>query len=152
MLFTALRLLTLISLTLVGTAHASSFGEQKQTFGAYEIHYMGLTSSFLKPEIAAAYQIERSRSVGYLSISILHKAPGAPMPLPVAGNVTGTIRNLVGQSRTLEFKEVKEQEAVYYISTFKIDNEDMYSFQLQAQPENHARSYDVKFSQRFYHE
>lgn len=134
------------------SAWGASLGEQKQVFGAYEVHYMGLTSSFLKPKVAEAYGIERSRSLGYLSISILHQAKGEPMHLPVAGAVSGTIRNLVGQTRTLEFKEVKEQEAVYYISTFKVDDEDMYSFNLQVQPEQHSRRYDVKFSQRFYHE
>lgn len=131
--------------------HASS-GEQKQVFGDYEIHYMGLTSSFLKEDVAAAVGIQRSRSVGYLSISILHKQPQQALPVPVSGTVTGTIKNLIGQTRELQFKEIKEQDSIYYISTFKFDDEDLYSFHIQSQPENHGRRYDVKFSQRFYYE
>lgn len=126
--------------------------EQKMVFGDYEIHYMGLTSSFLTPEVTAAYNIERSRSVGFLNISILHNEKGEPMPVPVTGKVTGTIKNLVGQARELSFKEIREQDSVYYISTFKFDNEDMYSFDLKVTPEGQKRTYDVKFSQRFYHE
>lgn len=143
-----LVILSVLGLAFTGLSHA----EQKQTFGDYEVHYMGLTSSFLSEKVAAAYGIERSRSVGYLSISILHKEKGQSMHLPVAGKVTGTIRNLVGQSRDLSFKEVREQDAVYYISTFKIDDEDMYNLHIKAIPENHKRTYDVKFSQRFFHE
>lgn len=140
------------ALLFAGMVHASSSGEQKQTFGDYEIHYMGLTSSFLKPDVAAAYGIERSRSVGYLSISILHNSADAALPQPVAGSLTGTIKNLVGQTRVLEFKEVREQNSIYYIATFKVDDEDMYTLNLKATPANQSRTFDVKFSQRFYHE
>lgn len=145
-------LLTSLAFVFSSASFASSTGEQKQVFGDYEVHYMGLTSSFLKPEVAAAYGIERSRSIGYLSISILHKDKNQPMHLPVAGKVTGTIKNLIGQSRELSFKEVREQDAVYYISTFKFDDEDMYTLNLKVTPEHQARTLDVKFSQRFYHE
>lgn len=144
--------LATIFLSFTNIAAASSTGEQKQVFGEYEVHYIGLTSSFISPDVAAAYGIERSRSVGYLSISILHNPKGANMPTPVAGKVTGTIKNLVGQARNLTFKEVREQDSVYYISTFKFDDEDMYTVELKATPENQKRTFDVKFSQRFYHE
>lgn len=148
-LFSALAAFALL---FAATTQASSTGEQKQIFGEYEVHYMGLTTSFLSEDVAAAVGIKRSRSLGYLSISILHQAKGAPMAIPVTGKVTGTIRNLVGQTRELEFKEIKEQDGIYYITTFNFDDEDMYSFNLKAQPTNHQRAYDVKFSQRFYQE
>lgn len=133
-------------------ACANSTGEQKQVFGDYEVHYMGLTSSFLTPEVTQAYGIERSRSVGFLSISILHNQKDQPMPVPITGRVKGSIKNLIGQARELTFKEIKETDSVYYISTFKFDDEDMYNLSLKVKPEGQAREFDVKFSQRFYHE
>ena len=60
-------LLAFSSLTL-----ANSRGEQKQVFGDYEVHYIGLTSNFLSPETALAYGIQRSRTLGFLSISVLN--------------------------------------------------------------------------------
>lgn len=135
-----------------GLTYANSTGEQKQVFGDYEVHYMGLTSSFLTPAVAQAYGIERSRSVGFLSISILHKQKDQPMPIPITGTVKGSIKNLIGQARELTFKEIQETDSVYYISTFKFDDEDMYSLSLTVTPEGQARAFDVKFSQRFYHE
>ena len=74
------------------------------------------------------------------------------MPVAVSGNVTGKIRNLVGQSRELEFQEIKETNAVYYITTFRFDDEDMYNIDLKVTPEGQSRTFDVKFSQRFYEE
>lgn len=131
---------------------AADRGEQKQVFGDYEIHYIGLNSSFLPPEAAEAYGITRSRALGYISVSILHNEEGSDVPAAVSGKVTGTIRNLLGQSRELEFQEIKETNAVYYITTFRFDDEDMYNVNLKATPEGQSRTFDVKFSQRFYEE
>ncbi len=131
---------------------AADRGEQKQVFGDYEVHYIGLNSSFLPPEAAEAYGITRSRALGYISVSILHKEEGSDVPAALSGKVTGTIRNLLGQSRELEFQEIKETNAVYYITTFRFDDEDMYNVNLKATPEGQSRTFDVKFSQRFYEE
>ena len=105
-------------------AQAADTGEQKKVFGEYEVHYIGLNSSFLPEDAAAAYNIPRSRSLGYLSISIL-KDEGGELAVPVSAKLTGTIRNLIGQVRELEFREIKETNAVYYISTFRFDDKDL---------------------------
>lgn len=130
----------------------SSRGEQKQAFGDYEVHYIGLTSSFLTPEVAKAYSIERSRTLGFLSISVLKKQGEGKLSVPVQAQVTGTIKNLLTQERTLEFREIKETGSVYYISTFRFDNEDHYNLALKVKPEGQDRIFDVKFSQQFYFE
>ncbi|MBQ0780026.1 MAG: DUF4426 domain-containing protein [Thalassolituus sp.] len=132
-------------------AQAADTGEQKKVFGEYEVHYIGLNSSFLPEDAAAAYNIPRSRALGYLSISIL-KDEGGELAVPVSAKLTGTIRNLIGQVRELEFREIKETNAVYYISTFRFDDKDMYTIDLKATPEGQPRTFDVTFSQQFYQE
>ncbi|MFY9178828.1 MAG: DUF4426 domain-containing protein [Venatoribacter sp.] len=144
--------LTSLLLLASGFAFATERGEQKQTFGDYEVHYIGLTSNFLTPEVAKAYSIERSRTLGFLSISVLKKQPQGQLAVPVAAKVTGSIKNLLSQERGLDFREIKETGSVYYISTFRFDDEDMYNLRLQVKPEGQERSFDVKFSQRFYFE
>lgn len=144
--------LTLLFLLGSTFSFANSKGEQKQTFGDYEVHYIGLTSSFLSPEVAKAYQIERSRTLGFLSISVLKKGKDGELATPVAAQVSGEIKNLLSQSRNLDFREIKETGAVYYISTFRFDNEDMYNLRLKVTPENQSRTFDVNFSQKFYFE
>jgi len=145
-----LSCICLLAVLFTALSLATSRGEQKQVFGDYEVHYIGLTSSFLTPEVASAYGIDRSRSLGFLSISVLQNQSGQDLAVPVRATITGTIRNLIGQTRTLEFREIKETNAVYYISTFRFDDEDMYTIQLKATPEGQTRTFDVKFSQRFY--
>jgi len=148
-----MKVLMTIALTLLSTlCLARDNGEQKQVFGDYEVHYIGLNSTFLTPEVAKAYDITRSGSLGYLSVSILKKAAKGELAKPVSGRVEGQLRNLIGQAKTLQFKQVKESNAVYYITTFRFDDEDMYNLNLKVTPDGQARTFDVKFSQRFYQE
>lgn len=149
----SLRLASLISGLLLCLASFSASAEQKQVFGDYEVHYMGLNSSFLTPEVAKVYDIPRSGSLGFLNISILQHSKGNPLPAALDAKVVGTIRNLIGQKRELEFRRVREGKAIYYISTFNFDDGDMYNIDLDIVPSNaKQKNFDVKFSQRFYTE
>lgn len=124
-----------------------SMAEQKQVFGDYEVHYIGLTSSELDKDVAKLYGITRSRNIGFLNISVLKKGE-----IPVAWNakIEGTMSNLIGQTKELSFTRVQETSALYFYSTFDFYDQDMYRFHLKVTPEGKTRAYDVKFSQRFY--
>ena len=63
----------ILALSVVSLQVSADRGEQKQVFGDYEVHYIGLNSSFLPEDVAEAYDIPRSRSLAYLSISVLKK-------------------------------------------------------------------------------
>lgn len=146
---------TLLTAVLMMFAALPAFadrGEQKKIFGEYEVHYIGLTSSFLTEEVAEAYGIKRSRSLGFLSISVLETFAQGGMAEPRAATITGTMKNLIGQSSELTFKEIRETDAIYYISTFRFDEEEVYRINLQVTAEGHSVPFDVKFSQRFYEE
>lgn len=144
-------LVYIFSALLLSLVSMSSNAEQKLVFGEYEVHYMGLSSNFLTPEVAKLYDIPRSGSLGYLSISVLQKTANDDLHMPIAATLTGSIRNLIGQSRTLKFRKVQEGKAIYYISTFRFDDGDMYNFDLNVIPDNaQQKTFDVKFSQRFY--
>ena len=70
----------------------------------------------------------------------------------MTAELTGTIKNLIGQSRTIDFREIKETNAVYYVSTFRFDKNEIYRIDLDVTPEGTSRTFDVKFSQKFYQE
>lgn len=150
-LFTPLA--SLLAVTVLSLMSVGANAEQKLVFGEYEVHYMGLSSSFLSPEVAKLYDIPRSGSLGFLNIAVLQKSVGGQVPAAVDAELKGTIRNLIGQSRELEFRRIREGQAIYYISTFRFDDGDMYNFELDVVPGNaKQKHFDVKFSQRFYDE
>lgn len=147
------RSIFLFSTLALGLFSMQSNAEQKQVFGEYEVHYIGLSSSFLTPEVAKIYDIPRSRALGFLNISVLQKTANDELPAALNATVSGKIRNLIGQSRDIEFRRVQEGKAIYYLSTFRFDDGDMYNFDLDVVPSNaQQKNFDVKFSQRFYEE
>lgn len=145
-----LMLLACLSAVLPTLAQANT-GEQKQVIGKYEVHYIGLSTSFLPEKAAAAYNIPRSGSLGYMSISILNTEIG-DLPTPVTAVVTGEVANLIGQTREISFREIIEQNAVYYITTLRFDDQDTYRVKLSVTPEGESQPITVKFNQKFYEE
>lgn len=140
----------LVLLVLALMLASFSQADQKKVFGDYEVHYIGLTSNFLTPEIAKEYDIPRSRSLGYVSISVLKGDGGEPMP--VDADVSGSFSNLIGQRKSLNFKRVKEGKSIYFIATFRFDEEEEYKFSIEVQPDQEKKTLDLEFKQRFYNE
>ncbi len=76
--------------------------EQMQKFGDWEVHYILVPTTFLKPAIAEQYGIVRGRDRAYLNISVLDRGLD---PVPV--DIDGTMTNLLGQQQHLEFQEFR---------------------------------------------
>lgn len=126
----------------------SAQAEQQQTFGHYEIHYNAFNSTVIPPDVAKNYDITRSRQYGVMNVSILDRSKdGKPA---VKAFVTGEFTNLIGQVQTLKFQQIQEGEAVYYITGFRFNDDDLFSFTLNVQPDPNVSAFTIKFSQRFY--
>ncbi len=120
--------------------------EQKQVFGDYEVHYIGLTSTDLSPQVAQQYGISRSRNLGYISVSVLKRG----RKNAIDANVEGTMVNLLGQYKQLDFIRIQEGHAIYFISTFKFDAEEIYTFELNLKTIKPKKELALKFEQKFY--
>src|SRR5690554_303251 len=90
--------------------------------------------------------------MGFISISVLDTKDNKDVGTPITAKVEGTIKNLIGQSRVLEFKETQETDAVYYVSTFRVDDEDRYNHEIKVTQSSQKRTIDEKFRQQFYFE
>ena len=101
--------------------------ERKQTFGELDVHYSVFNSGFLQPDVAAAAGLTRSKTVGVLNIAALKDGKGQ------AAKVSGTLKNLLGQTSELKFKQVLESGAVYYLAEFPLRQREMLTFSIQVQ-------------------
>lgn len=101
--------------------------ERKQTFGELDVHYSVFNSSFLQPDVAAAAGLTRSKTVGVLNIAALKDGKGQ------VAKVSGTLKNLLGQTNELKFKQVLESGAVYYLAEFPLRQREMLTFSIQVQ-------------------
>lgn len=122
--------------------------EQRIVFGDYDIHYNAINSSSLTPDIAKLYRINRTQSQAVLVISVVRNQSETPQGVTTMLN--GQIRNDIGQVRSLDFKEVVSGSAVYYLASFRHDNNERMNFQVDIQPEGQANSYKLNFDQVFF--
>lgn len=134
--------------TIVMVAGSSVLAEQVETYGDYKIHYSAFSSTVLKPEISSHYQLVRSRFQGVINIAVL-KAEGTTSKAHTA-IVSGTTRNLLGQTQKVKFKEIREGDAIYYLGSFRFNNEETLKFEVNVQPDANKAPYTVKFQKKFY--
>ncbi|PMG31484.1 hypothetical protein BCU94_08650 [Shewanella sp. 10N.286.52.C2] len=121
--------------------------EQKQTVGNYDIHYMALGSTFITPAIAKTYGIERSNYNGIVNIAVLDTSKeGNPA---VAVEIAGVANNLLDARMDLEFKEIREGDAIYYIAQVPYRDDQQINFNLTIKYGNKLNT-SLKFKQKFY--
>jgi len=122
--------------------------EQAQNFGDYTVHYIAVNSTFISPEIAERYSIVRSARKAFLNISVIKNT--SDTGTPVAARITGEKANLLGQNSTINFIEVNEGDAIYYIGQFDFSNAENLRFNLEVQPENDGPVYPLTWTTQLY--
>ncbi len=134
-----------ISLFIISTqVSANDQGGQFKKLGNLEAHYSAFPSTFLQPNIAKHYGIERSSYAGVINISVLDAKNKNALKV----NIKGVARNLLGNLINLEFKEIVEGDSVYYIAAINYRNEETYRFEIDIQQNNQTQT--LKFQQKFY--
>ncbi len=119
--------------------------EQSQVFGDYTVHYIAVNSTFINPEIAERYGIVRSSRNAFLNISVI-KNTGVAVP----ARIVGTKANFLSQNSTINFIEVNEGEAIYYIGQFEFSNAENLRFNIEVQPENSGPVYPLSWTTKLY--
>jgi len=111
------------------------------------IYHNAFPTDSLPPEMTKQYGLKRSKNYAMVNISVMKKASGRPTG--VKAKVTGTLTNLMGQTRKLEFREIKEADAVYYIAQIGVQSREVVNFYIDIRPEGTNLKYDVAFSKQF---
>jgi len=112
--------------------------------GAYDVHYSVFPSTFLQPDIAAAYGLKRSRYEALLNISVTPKGGTGGLPAEVSGTVT----NLMQQQKTLTFKTIEEQKVAYFLAPVRVSGEEIVHFAITVHPKETDQSLSVTFSSK----
>ena len=123
--------------------------ENSRVFGNYVVHYNAFRSDTLSPEIAKAYELTRRNNRIIVNITVLKKVMGTTGK-PVPATITGNASNLTGQLKALEFREIKEDTAIYYIAELKVSDGEFLKFKLNITPEGEEGPARLQFSKRFF--
>lgn len=142
-LSTFLRLATLWLTLFPGLVWA----QQSETFGPFELHYSVVNTTFLDPAVAAAYGISRGEKRAILNLAVREKLADGTAARPMV--VQGRTSDLM-QQQSLEFREIREGDAIYYIAEFSFINEEWRFFEIDFRPEGATQGYMYKFKHQLY--
>jgi hypothetical protein len=139
-------LIVLISLSMTLTFAHDAFAKNMKKLSNWDVHYIALDSTFITPEIAKAYQISRSRYNALVNISVLDNSKAGKPAKHVS--ITGSAKNNLGQFKTIEFIEVTEGDAIYYLAQVPVNHEETVHFSLDIS--DGKKTETLKFYQKFY--
>lgn len=151
----ATRLFTTISLGLFLSMSAASQAQERETppvtetskqFGSDTVHFSVVNSSFLTPQVARSYGIVRGKNKFLINVSVRRQS--GPDNTAVRAQISGSQSDLIHRS-PLAFREIIEQDAVYYIAEFAISNDERRDFRLQVNVDDKP-SYDIQFNKMLY--
>ncbi len=140
--------------------------DNERRFGDYVLHYSLLYSSFLPPEVAAAIGIIRSRNRAVINISLRRMGRSASTAGEatvvtaeengtgtsgegVSAELSGTMTDLI-HTHPLNFQEVREAGAIYYLAPLRFGHRDTLYFEVQALAEGESTPYRLKFERQLY--
>jgi hypothetical protein len=84
-----------------------------------------------------------------LNVSIIKKEAGTP-GRPVSGSVFATAVNLTGQQKDLSVREIREEDAVYFIGEVAITNAETLVFTIDVTPINEPSRFSVRYMKQFF--
>jgi hypothetical protein len=125
--------------------------EQSYAFGDYVVHYNAFNSSILEPEIAKTYGVQRSKYRALVNVSVLRKVMDTTGE-PVSAKLEGYATNLNKQLKPLDFREIYDRRAIYYLAPISITNGETLDVVLKVTPEGQKEPETIKFRQQFFTE
>lgn len=134
----------IISLLLALMLSFTSNAEQKQQLGNWDVHYIAFPSPLLTPDVAKQYQLQRSKYNGIINVSVLDSQTQHAQKVAISGSAT----DLQGRTRQLEFSQIIEGEAIYYLAQIPFYHQQHYRFNINIQSANGTEQ--LKFEQTFY--
>lgn len=114
--------------------------------GDHVVHFSAQSTDQLPADIAQIYNIVRSKNRAMLNVSVLEEASGAP----VTATVTVKTQNLTGQLKNVTMREIREQEAIYYIGETPVANRETLIFDISVTPAGETSPSEVRFKRQFY--
>ncbi|WP_026279944.1 DUF4426 domain-containing protein [Thioalkalivibrio sp. ALJ16] len=143
------RVITGFLVALAAVALGSSIASANEAeFDNYVVHYNVINTTFLSPEVARAYDVRRSSNRAMVNISVMERGDNGLEA--VAAEVSGSATNMNDQMRSLRFREVRDGDAIYYLSEVTVRSGETLDFAIDITPADSERELPVRFVRDFY--
>lgn len=144
-------LLTLLTTLVCLPAVAQPAAEPMETsrrFGQDTVHYVVFPSTFVSEKVAQSYQMVRAANRSFINVSIRRDDAEGGDSAKTA-QVKGSFTDLI-QSKPLQFREIREQDAIYYIAEFRHGDNEVLRFSLTVQPDPNAPAHSLTFTRKLH--
>ncbi len=121
-------------LVVILIASLAASAENSTHTGGYTIHHNAITTDSLPVQVATAYGIQRSKSRALLNVSVIRDQQRGH-GTPVHARIRAAARNLFGQIRSIEMREIVEDQAIYYIADFPVAHREVLIFDFEILPD-----------------
>ena len=136
-------------LTLLLSLSAHGQTDTFRAFGDYKVYFSVFNSSFLTPEVAALHGFTRGSDRAIVNIA-LTRTTSEGESLGLKANISGTAQNLIRQYRPLNFVEIREGDATYYLAQFNFNNEEPLHFSVVVDHDGTATPHEVRFTRTLF--
>jgi hypothetical protein len=144
------RFLRVMLTAMLGLLSLNAMAGSKD-FGDHRVLYSVFPSTFLSPEVAQANNLQRSRGIGVVSISIMEET-GENTMQPLSGQVEGQVSNDIQQIRQLGFRRISEGDAVYFIAQYQYSSGELMTFNITARPTGSDKELALRFSHTLFND
>ena len=110
------------------------------------VYYNVFNSTFITPEVARQQNLVRAKDRVYVNIALVKKSGGNG----IAANITGQHRNLIQQAFPLEFIEIKEATATYYLAPIRFNNEEILHIDIQVSTLDNSDAGEFTITKKLY--
>ncbi len=118
-------------------------------FNGFKVFHNVINTSMLQPAVAKQYGIQRAPNRAYVNIS-LRTSDDSLLGEPLKAKVTGEVKNALGQVRYLEFEQISEKDAIYYIAVLRFRDKERLQFNISVAPYSDFITRKVSFSRQLH--
>lgn len=123
--------------------------ETMKSFGEYTVHFSVFNSAFIPADIAKTYQLVRAEDRALINVTVT-RTRDDETSLGLPASVSGSVKNLIQQQKTLDFKTINEGDATYYLASVRHTNEEVVNVEINVRPEGETKTFTVNFSRTLY--
>lgn len=110
------------------------------------IYYNVFNSEMIPADVASLHSLVRSKDRVYVNVAVVKKTGGNGIP----ANISGYYRNLMQQKFPLEFIEIAEATATYYLAPIRFNDEEILHLDIAVKTEKPAESATFTITKKLY--
>lgn len=142
-----MKLLLAIAVSFLFNHMANAQDNISYELADHTVYYNVFNSSLIPAKVARSYNLIRAKDRVYLNVAVVKKSGGYGV---APAKLEGVYRNLMQQKFPLDFIEIKEATATYYLAPIRFNNEDILHLDITVQADANTPESTFTITKKLY--